>query len=266
MSVSSTQRSTPRPLTRKPTPSRRTVNGSRPGRTTTTGGALGLGRDRARHDVLAGARRARRCPAPETPDTTRSTCGGGGASGRSAFVPTTSCGRSASAGSYAATSVAHGGQVGGGVVVGQVHHVDSTRHRETCRRKSSPSPLPSCAPWIRPGTSATTMRSLGPRDAEVRRERRERVVGDLRPGRRQRREQRGLAGVRAARPGPTSATKRSSSSRRCSSPVLARLGGARRAVAGARRATRSRARRGRRARRPPMRPGRPGRPRGRARR
>ena len=58
----------------------------------------------------------------------------------------------------------------------------------------------SCAPSISPGTSATTkLRSpLERDDAEIRRERGERVVGDLRPRGRDARDQRGLAGVREA--------------------------------------------------------------------
>ena len=57
-----------------------------------------------------------------------------------------------------------------------------------------------CAPSISPGTSATTKlrSSLRRDDAEVRRQRRERVVGDLRPRRGDARDQRRLAGVREA--------------------------------------------------------------------
>ena len=73
----------------------------------------------------------------------------------------------------------------------------SRRVRSTCARKSWPRPAPSLAPSIRPGMSASTSwRSLAFEHAEHRRERRERIVGDLRRGARQPREQRGLAGVR----------------------------------------------------------------------
>ena len=73
----------------------------------------------------------------------------------------------------------------------------STFVRSRCFRNRSPRPCPSCAPSIRPGTSATTKlrSSLMLHDAEIRRERRERVVGDLRLRRRDARDQRGLAGV-----------------------------------------------------------------------
>ena len=58
----------------------------------------------------------------------------------------------------------------------------STFVRSRCFRNRSPRPCPSCAPSIRPGTSATTKLRLPLMrdDAEIRRQRRERVVGDLR--------------------------------------------------------------------------------------
>ena len=68
-----------------------------------------------------------------------------------------------------------------------------------CRRKSRPSPRPSDAPGISPGTSAMVNTCSPARDhAELRHQRGERVVGDLRPGRGQRRDQRRLAGRREA--------------------------------------------------------------------
>ena len=73
----------------------------------------------------------------------------------------------------------------------------STRARSTWRRNWWPRPLPSLAPSMRPGMSATT-NSRGvveADDAEVRLERRERVVGDLRLGRRDDADQRALADV-----------------------------------------------------------------------
>ena len=74
----------------------------------------------------------------------------------------------------------------------------STFVRSRCARNFVPSPCPSCAPSISPGTSATTKlrSSLEVDDAEIRRERRERVVGDLRPRGGDARDQRALAGVR----------------------------------------------------------------------
>ena len=60
-----------------------------------------------------------------------------------------------------------------------------------------PRPAPSAAPSMRPGMSATTKLRfvVGAHDAEVRRERRERIVGDLRTRRGDRADQRRLAGV-----------------------------------------------------------------------
>ena len=74
----------------------------------------------------------------------------------------------------------------------------SSRQRSTCLRKRSPSPAPRCAPSIRPGMSATTSVAgvVRGHDAQVRHERRERIVGDLRLRRRDRRDERRLAGVR----------------------------------------------------------------------
>ena len=73
----------------------------------------------------------------------------------------------------------------------------SSRVRSTCARNSWPRPAPSLAPSIRPGMSAMHELALGAVErAEHRLERRERVVGDLRRGARQPREQRRLAGVR----------------------------------------------------------------------
>ena len=79
----------------------------------------------------------------------------------------------------------------------------STFVRSRCARNLVPRPWPWCAPSIRPGTSATTNDPVVAEldDAEIRRERRERVVGDLRLGRRDARDQRALAGVREIRRG-----------------------------------------------------------------
>ena len=73
----------------------------------------------------------------------------------------------------------------------------STFVRSRWRRNWWPRPWPRCAPSISPGTSATTKlrSSLEADDAEVRRQRGERVVGDLRPRRGDARDQRRLAGV-----------------------------------------------------------------------
>ena len=68
-----------------------------------------------------------------------------------------------------------------------------------CRRNSSPRPLPVAAPGISPGTSAIDERvAAGLHHAQVGHQGGERVVGDLRPGRGQHRDQRGLAGRREA--------------------------------------------------------------------
>ena len=76
------------------------------------------------------------------------------------------------------------------------------RVRSTWRRKAWPRPAPWLAPSMRPGTSAIVgRRSSSPLEvehAEVRLERRERVVGDLGRRRGERGEQGGLARVREA--------------------------------------------------------------------
>ena len=76
----------------------------------------------------------------------------------------------------------------------------STLVRSRWLRKRWPRPCPACAPSISPGTSATTNdRSPDrPTTPEVRHQRGERVVGDLRPRGRDARDQRRLAGVREA--------------------------------------------------------------------
>ena len=73
----------------------------------------------------------------------------------------------------------------------------STRVRSRWLRKRCPSPCPVCAPSISPGTSATTNDAVAgqPDDAEVRHQRGERIVGDLRLGGRDARDDRRLAGV-----------------------------------------------------------------------
>ena len=74
----------------------------------------------------------------------------------------------------------------------------SSRARSRCARNSCPSPIPSLAPSIRPGTSATvSWRAVRRLDrAEHGRERRERVVRDLRLRVRDAAQKRRLAGVR----------------------------------------------------------------------
>ncbi len=73
----------------------------------------------------------------------------------------------------------------------------STRARSTWRRNWCPRPAPSAAPSMRPGMSATHELVVPEaHDAEVGLERGERVVGDLRLRRADRRDQRRLARVR----------------------------------------------------------------------
>ena len=76
----------------------------------------------------------------------------------------------------------------------------SSRVRCRCFRNRMPRPAPSAAPSISPGMSAITKLLSGPTDdhAELRVQRRERIVGDFRPRRRHGADQRGLAGVRQA--------------------------------------------------------------------
>ena len=73
----------------------------------------------------------------------------------------------------------------------------STFVRSMWRRNWWPRPWPSCAPLIRPGHVGDDEAAIVAQrhDAEVGRERRERVVGDLRTRRGDPRDQRGLAGV-----------------------------------------------------------------------
>ena len=72
----------------------------------------------------------------------------------------------------------------------------SARQRSTCFRKRMPRPAPSWAPRIRPGMSATTSVSVvAPDDAQIRDERRERIVGDLRARGGNDGDQRRFAGV-----------------------------------------------------------------------
>ena len=67
------------------------------------------------------------------------------------------------------------------------------------RRNCSPRPLPSLAPSIRPGMSATTSSCVVDADhAQLRGQGRERVVGDLGLGGRDAADERALAGVREA--------------------------------------------------------------------
>ena len=69
-----------------------------------------------------------------------------------------------------------------------------------CRRKRSPSPWPACAPRIEPGHVGDDEAAIVAQrdDAEIGRQRRERVVGDLRTRGGDARDQGGLAGVRKA--------------------------------------------------------------------
>ena len=78
----------------------------------------------------------------------------------------------------------------------------STAQRSTWPRKRSPSPAPSCAPSIRPGMSASTNSSACRQadDAELRVQRGERVVGDLRPRGGDGGEERGSCRRSAGRP------------------------------------------------------------------
>ena len=117
----------------------------------------------------------------------------------------TSCGLAASSGSNSSSSRRSTSRSSAG---GRPEKPDtsttwiSTRVRSRCFRKRWPSPRLVRA-FDQPGDvrdhEAAVVAELN--DAEIRRERRERVVGDLRPRRGDARDQRGLAGVRDSRPG-----------------------------------------------------------------
>ncbi len=81
-----------------------------------------------------------------------------------------------------------------------------------------PSPAPSAAPSMSPGMSATTKLRFAVRahDAEVRRQRRERIVGHLGTCRRHCADERRLAGIRHAEEADVRQHPSSSRSRRCS--------------------------------------------------
>ena len=77
----------------------------------------------------------------------------------------------------------------------------STRVRSMWRRNWTPRPEPRCAPSIKPGHvgyhERLLVRLLAHRDhTQIRLQRGERIIGDLRPGGRDARDQRRLAGVR----------------------------------------------------------------------
>ncbi len=76
----------------------------------------------------------------------------------------------------------------------------STLVRSRCRRNWWPSPWPRCAPSIKPGHVGDDEAAIAAQadDAEIGRQRGERIRGDLRPRRRDARDQRRLAGVRKA--------------------------------------------------------------------
>ena len=121
----------------------------------------------------------------------------------SALVPTTTRGRSSSSGRYSPSSCSRirscsAGDTPSSWARSTMMHI--TRARSTWRRNWCPSPRPSLAPSISPGMSATTksVSSSSLHDAEVRLERRERIVGDLRLGRRDHADERRLADVREA--------------------------------------------------------------------
>ena len=132
------------------------------------------------------------------------------ASGTSALLSTTTRVRSDSgrpprsaSGTYAASSASMTSKsvIGSrpGSSVAQSTTWTSTEQRSTWRRNSSPRPLPRWAPGIRPGTSAMVNRADAGRDhTEVGHQRGEGVVGDLRPGRGEHGDQRGLARRREA--------------------------------------------------------------------
>ena len=83
-----------------------------------------------------------------------------------------------------------------GSSVAQSRTCTSTEQRSMWRRKSRPSPLPCARAGDQPGHVGDGEGRLARGDdAEVRHQRGERVVGDLRPGRGQRRDQRRLAGA-----------------------------------------------------------------------
>jgi hypothetical protein len=129
------------------------------------------------------------------------------------------------------------GRLDGAAIADRSSSTQSTRARSTWRRKSWPSPRPCAAPSMSPGTSAMTnsVASPGradapahPHDAEVRHERREGIVGDLRPRRRDPGDQRRLAdvgeadqrhvGLGASAPGRTSSPDRPRPARRRPGP------------------------------------------------
>ena len=120
--------------------------------------------------------------------------------GRSILLNATSIGFSRSAGSCASSSSRMTPWSHSGSRAEPSTTWTRTRVRSTWRRKAWPRPAPWLAPSMRPGTSAIVGRrssSLAEVEhAEVRLEGRERVVGDLRAGGGERREEGRLAGVR----------------------------------------------------------------------
>ena len=122
----------------------------------------------------------------------------GGSGPRSILLRTTTCGRSSRPAPYAASSASIVRQRSSASPSDESMTCTSRRARSRCARNSWPRPTPSLAPSIRPGHVGDD--ELAPvgrlHRPEHRRERRERVLGDLRPRVRDAREERRLAGVR----------------------------------------------------------------------
>ena len=123
-----------------------------------------------------------------------------GSSTASILFATTICGLAASAGSNSCSSRRSTSRSVAGsrpVSLDTSTRCTSTLVRSRWRRNWWPSPWPRCAPSISPGTSASDEAAIAAQadDAEVRRERGERIGGDLRPRGRHARDQRRLAGV-----------------------------------------------------------------------
>ena len=136
------------------------------------------------------ARSSSSMPAPvahETPNTrtirSSSTRRAAAPRRRSILFRTTACGRSR-AGAVRGELAIDRGEPLGGIALGGVDHVSSSRARSRCARNSWPRPMPSLAPSIKAGDVGDRQlpRCVGRVDgAEHRGERRERIVGDLRP-------------------------------------------------------------------------------------
>ena len=105
-------------------------------------------RRRPRRSRPRGRRRAR----------TRGSSGSktGGSGSRSSLFSTTTCGRSARPAPYSSSSWLIAAKASAGSPAAASIRCTSSRARSRCARNSWPSPTPSLAPSIRPGTSATT--------------------------------------------------------------------------------------------------------------